>query len=244
MSRRRITLVALFAVSIAAPSLVACSGGSEGAILTHFFTAARLRDNTTLGSFAIADFDPRTRGIITSFTITSLSPEQRKPLALKALARAHEDARAADADFTKRKTAYQDENQSIIERVIRAGRDAKLKGQDAEVQTSWYKFLDEGSAIGRQVSESKRRLLAESDVVELSVAEPGKTINVTNYDGDLVSKDVTITAPVRMPDGQSVTKTLVITLERAELKGDRPIVGRWIIASIKEATTPGATETS
>ena len=244
MSRRRLSLVALFAVSLtAALSAIAC-GGSEDAILTHFFTAARLRDNTTLGNFAMADFDPRTRGIITSFSITNISPEQRKPLALRTLAQAHEEARAAGAEFTKRRSAYQDENLDAIQRVIRAGREAKLKGKDAEVQASWFKFVDEGAVVGRKVSESKRKLAAESDVVELSVVEPGKTLDITKYDGELVSKDVTIAAPVKSPDGQMSNKTLVITLERAELKGDKPIVGRWIVANIKEATTQGGTKTS
>jgi hypothetical protein len=244
MSRRRLSHVALLAVSMtAALSFGACSR-PEDAILTHFFTAARLRDNTTLGSFATADFDPRTHGIITTFTITNVSPEQRTPLALRTLAKAHEDARAADAEFTKRKQTYQDENIEAIERVVKAGREAKLKGKDAEVQVAWYRFVDEGAEVGRKLSETRRRLAAESDIVELSVVEPGKLMDVTKYDGELVTKEVTISAPVRLPDGQTVTKTLVVRLQHAELKGDKPIVGRWIVENIKEATTPGGAKSS
>ena len=243
MSRRTSILVALLAAS-AAGVFSACSGSTEDAILTHFFTAARLRDNTTLGSFATADFDPREHGIITSFSLNSIAQETRRPLSLKALAKEQEEARAADADFTKRKDAYADENMDAVQRVIKAGREARLKGADAEVQASWFKFLDEGAAIGRRVSESRRRLAAERDMVELSAVEPGRSLDVTKYDGEMVSKDVTITAPVKLPSGQTVTKTLVIRLERAELKGDKPIVGRWIVASIKEPGTSGATKAS
>ncbi len=244
MSRRRSSLGALLAVSLTATALPACSGGSENAILTHFFTAARLRDNTTLGSFATAEFDPREQGIITSFTITNIGAEQRRTLSLKALAKEQEDAKAADEEFTKRKDAYADENIEAVQRVLKAGREAQLKGKDAEVQAAWFKFVDEGAAIGRRVSETKRKLAAERDMVELSAVEPGQSLDVTKYDGELVSKDLTITAPVKLPNGQTVTKTLVITLQRAELKGEKPIVGRWIVAVIKEPGTGGATKAS
>ncbi len=243
MSRRR-SLGTLLAVSLTATALPACSGGPEKAILSHYFTAARLRDNTTLGSFATADFDPREQGIITSFTITNIGPEQRRTLSLKSLAKEQEDAKAADAEFTKRKDAYADENMEAVQRVVKAGREAQLKGADAEVQAAWFKFLDEGAVIGRRVSETKRKLAAERDIVELSAVEPGQSLDVTKYDGDLVSKDVTINAPVRLQGGQTVTKTLVVTLQRAELKGDKPIVGRWIVAVIKEPGTSGATKAS
>lgn len=244
MSRRRLSLAALLAVSLTTPMFWACAGGPEDAILTHFFTAARLRDNTTLGSFATADFDPREQGIVTSFTITGIGPEQRRTLTLKALAKDYEDAKAADADLTKRKDAYADQNTEAVEQIVKGGRDAKLKGKDAEIQTTWFKFVDEGTAVGRRVSDTRRKLQGERDMVELSAVEPGKPFDVTKYDGELASKDVTITAPVKLPNGQTVTKTLVITLRRAELKADKPIVGRWIVAVIKEPGTSGAQKAS
>ncbi len=244
MSRRRLSLTALLAVSLTALTFLACSSGPEDAILTHFFTAARLRDNTTLGSFATADFDPRAQGIIISFTITNIGPEQRHTLSLKALAKEYDDAKAADADLTKRKDAYADQNIEVVQKVVQAGRDAKMKGKDAEIQEAWFKFVDEGAVVGRRVSEARRKLVAERDIVDLSAVEPGQTLDVTKYDGDLVSKEVTITAPVKLASGETVTKTLVITLQRAELKGDKPIVGRWIVAVIKEPGTRGATKAS
>lgn len=244
MSRRRMSLAALLAVSLTAPAFWACSGGPEDAILTHFFTAARLRDNTTLGSFATADFDPREQGIITSFTITNIGAERRRTLSLKALAKEYDAAKAADAEFTKRKDSYADQNIDVVEKVVRAGRDAKLTGKDAEIQASWFKFVDEGAAIGHRVGEARRNLAAQRDMVELSAVDPGQTLDVTKYDGDLVAKDVTITAPVKLPTGQTVTKTLVITLERAELKAEKPIVGRWIVATIKEPGSQGGTKAS
>src|SRR5262249_59950686 len=97
-------------VVVAAATLIGCSSTPEQPILNQFFTASRLRDNTTLAGFAAVTFDPRTDGIVTAFDITSVSPEQRKPLALRSLARANDDARAADAKVSKRKDEYQAQN--------------------------------------------------------------------------------------------------------------------------------------
>lgn len=54
------------------------------------------------------------------------------------------------------------------------------------------------------------------------------------HDGDLVTKEVTISAPVKLPSGQTSQKTLVITMQRAILKGDKEIARRWIITGVKE----------
>jgi hypothetical protein len=49
-----------------------------------------------------------------------------------------------------------------------------------------------------------------------------------------VSKDVTVSAPVKTPGGETVQKTLVLTLQRAILKGDKDIEGRWIVTKCRE----------
>ncbi len=54
------------------------------------------------------------------------------------------------------------------------------------------------------------------------------------HNGDLVTKEVTIAAPVKLPSGQTSQETLVITMQRAILKGDKEITGRWIITGVKE----------
>ena len=50
-------------------------------------------------------------------------------------------------------------------------------------------------------------------------------------DGNHV-KDVTVVAPVVMPDGKAVQKTLVVTLQRAT--NDRPTGYPWIIVRVAE----------
>ena len=54
-------------------------------------------------------------------------------------------------------------------------------------------------------------------------------------------KTVTITAPVRMPDGRTVEKTLVVTLERAESNGDPGAARRWMVTKITAIAAPRQT---
>jgi len=243
MFRQRSSLPDLLAISLGALTLAlaaGCSGYAEQSILNQFFTAARLRDNTSLNNITMVSFEPGTQGTVTTFDISSITPEQRKPLTVKALAQAHQAARADDAAFTRRKEVYQNENLEAIQRVLRADRErTKLKGKDAEVQATWSKFLQDGAAVSRKVSDAKRKLASESALIDLSInGGSNAPVDVTKYDGELAVKDVTINAQVRLPGGETAQKRYVITMERAVLKGDREITGRWIIANIKDAGAP------
>jgi hypothetical protein len=96
------------------------------------------------------------------------------------------------------------------------------------------------------VTAEQRRppLEAQRVVIDLSVADPRNRIDSKKYAAELVSKDVTIDAPLRLPSGQTVPKTLVVTLQRAELKGDKTITGRWIITDVKDGSGSLATPRS
>jgi hypothetical protein len=51
-------------------------------------------------------------------------------------------------------------------------------------------------------------------------------------DGPIVTKDVTVDAPVVLPDGQTVRKTLVVTLQHA--RGDNA----WMVTGFRDAAVP------
>jgi hypothetical protein len=249
MSRPAQNIIGLLAASLTALTLTVvagCSGSSEQPILNQFFTASRLRDSTSLNNLTMVLFEPRTQGTVSSFKIVSVTPEEHRPLTLKALAQAHEAARADDAALTSRKQTYQNENLDAIQRVLKADREkARVKGKDAEVQAAWSRFLQDGVAVSRKVSEAKRKLASESGLVDLSInAGSNNPIDITKYDGELVSKDVMIDAVVKLPSGETRPKTLLITMQRAILKADREITGRWIIAAIKDAAAAPGSKTS
>jgi hypothetical protein len=245
MRGRRLYALLSLAVPVTVLCVVACSSGPEQAILKQFFTASRLRDNTTLAGFSAAAFEPNVHGIVTAFEITAISPERRTPLGLRTLARAHEDARAEDAEFSKRKDAYQKDNIEAIARVLKAERArSKISRSDAEVQATWTRLRDESAQISKRVSDARRKLTSETGIIEMSVADPRKKVDITQYDGELVTKEVTIAAPVKTPDGATADRTLVVTMQRAVLKGESEITGKWIITGVRDATASPATKTS
>jgi hypothetical protein len=86
------------------------------------------------------------------------------------------------------------------------------------------------------VSDARTAVSRERPLVELSMRNPLKPIDPTEYEGVLATKEMTISANVLTPDGQSIKKNLVITLQQARMKGPRgDIAGNWILTKIAEA---------
>ena len=82
----------------------------------------------------------------------------------------------------------------------------------------------------------RSKVNASRPVAELSVQNFDPRVDVATVDGQLVSKDVTINAQVRMPSGDTVPKQLVFSMMRAELNipgRPEPQAGRWVITAIK-----------
>jgi hypothetical protein len=57
---------------------------------------------------------------------------------------------------------------------------------------------------------------------------------VTGQAAGRVSKDVTISAPVKLPGGQTLQKNLVVTLEQ-DVPGSASTPARWIVKAIRDA---------
>jgi hypothetical protein len=55
-----------------------------------------------------------------------------------------------------------------------------------------------------------------------------------------VSEDVSISAPVRMPDGRTVLKAFVVTIERSRPGAQHPGNG-WMITAINERAASPST---
>jgi hypothetical protein len=66
-------------------------------------------------------------------------------------------------------------------------------------------------------------------VAELSLSDPRRPLEVSRAECELVSKDVRISADVRLPSGQTARRTVSVVLQRAVVKGDLEVTGRWIV---------------
>lgn len=237
-SRIATKLVSVSALLVLALVAADCGGGPEQSILQGYFQAARLRDRSTLGNIATVSFDPNREGQIERFEILSLGPEDTRTLHIKENAKALQEATAASDELGKKMKAYQDDHLEAIDRVLKAERaSGKIAGADAEVQKTWTKFREDTAQVQKRVSEARTKLSGERGLTELSVQTGGMTeVDVTSYDGVLVTKDVTINATVRTPDGQTSQKRMVVTLTQARLKSaqGQDLNGRWLITGIKE----------
>ena len=208
--------------------------GPEQPIIRNYFTASRVNDTATLGNIAMVRFDPREDGTVQSFSIESVV-EERRALRISELSKALMDAQAAEGEFTERKREYQDENVVAINRVLEAEREGRQVGRgDLEVQEAWTTWRDETMEHSKMVSDGQAELNSESAVAELSVFDPNNPVDLTQYEGDLILKQVTITARGRTPDDQELNQTMVVAMQQVQLTGTDglELEGRWIITGL------------
>ncbi len=225
---------ALAAVSALVLTAACSSHSNEQQILRKYFQANQLRDQSTVGNVATVEFDPLVDGTVQSFDITAVSPEKTTKLNIRQYAEDFRKAKEDNEAFTKEVNKFQKDNAVEIDRVTKAAQGQKaLKGKDAELHAAWTKWVSDRVDHTSRLSDARRKLASETRVAELSTFNALKPIDINEYEGDLISKDVTIAAKIKK-DNTVADKTLVVTLEKATLKGpagERD--GRWIITDIK-----------
>ena len=228
--------VATFSLLIGGGFLASCGGGPESTLIRGFFQASRYSDQTTLGNMSMVTFDPQEDGIASSPSVDNVSEEARRPLRMGELAGALAELEFEADAFAIEKNAYQDEFFEDIARVIEAEREGEdVARGDEEVQVAWRDWRDNERAFIRELSDAQTALNEESLIADASTYDPSNPINVRAYEGELVSKDVTVTANVTKGDVQE-EQTMVFTLEKVELQGGEEeglIDGRWIITAIE-----------
>ena len=234
--RLRAVLVVVAVLMPLALLAVACSRPPEQQLLTQFFRAARARDNTTLAMMSAVSLDPREQGTVEDFSITSVSPEVRTPLDLKALLEAERKARDAEAEFAKRKMEYQTANLPMIEQVVKLERDpkARLTAAQQVVKSAWDKWREESGTYTKAVSAARAAVVAATGPAEASLTQPGQPpFDPSAFQGEMVTKEVAIDAQLRSPQGQTAPATLTLTMSRAVgTLGGQTREGRWIITKI------------
>ena len=238
MYRPRSTALVLLTLTIAAAaSLTGCSTSQEEQLISNFFSASRMRDNTTLANIAMVSFSPMERGVVRNFSVESIGEEQRRAMQARSFSETLQEAEGTENEFFDRKQAYQDENIEAIERVLEAEREGNEPGRrDGEVQEAWTQWREEMAEHAQRVSDARAGLAEERVVAEASTFNPQLEIDVTQYGGEIASKDVRIMATVQTPDDQEVEQSFLVTMERAELTGQdgSPLTGRWVITRLDE----------
>jgi hypothetical protein len=113
---------------------------------------------------------------------------------------------------------------------------AKFNPTQQKLRAEWDKWRQDALGVQKATSAAKAALNDAIGPAEASLAQPGQpAFAMEKFEGELVSKDVTVNAEVRK-DGQATPKTLVITMQRVEGTQDgTQRAGRWIIARIQGA---------
>lgn len=217
---------------------IACSSAPpEQQLLINFFRAARVRDNTTLGNIAAVNFNPRTEGTVEDFEIVSVGAEQRRPIQIRALMDEEAKAQEEEAAFSRKQAEFQTANREAISRVAKAESARQpVTGADVAVQASITKWRAEQAQYSKRLSDVRTRLTRERSQAVSSLTPPGQPdVDVSNMDVELVTKEVTVNAQVRTPEGQTMPRTLVFTFQRAVgSAGGQTREGRWLITGLQQ----------
>jgi hypothetical protein len=223
--------------------VVACgSTPVEQQLLTQFFRAARVRDNTALASISAVPFDPRTDGSVQDFKIDNIGAPQHRKLQVQEFTAEQEKIRNDQIEFTKKMRDFYQSNSIAIDRALKADRENQpVRGQDATLLTEYKKWDADSRDLERKLSQARQKVAKEKSAL-VSLTPPGRDdVDVTGMDVDIITEPVTVTAQVQTPDGKTAPRTMVFTLQRASGKKDgQTTEGRWIIMGIQQqgAATP------
>ena len=234
MSRCAIRSVTMVVAVVAGSILAdACSSPPiEQTLLTTFFRAARVRDNTALASISAVSFDPRTEGSVQDFTIDSIGAQQRRTLQVQQFMDDEAKVRDEQVEFTKKMRDFYQSNSIAIDRAVKADQAKQsVQGKDAALLAEWKKWDTDSRDFERKVSQARQKASKERATALASL----RSEDLTGMTVDIITEPVTVTAQVQPPGGgQATPRTMVFTLQRASgKKGDQATEGRWIIMSIQ-----------
>jgi hypothetical protein len=209
--------------------VIGCSRPPEQQFLNQFFRAARGRDNTTAGRMSAVMIDPRTQGSVEDFSIENIGEETRTPLSFKPLFEAEQKAIEEEKAFLKTKIDYQNANIKAIEEVLKLEEqpDAKFTPAQQKIKAEWDKWREGIASHARTTSAATAAIKRSTGVAEASLTQPGQpALDPRAFEGETIKKDVTVKASVKSPEGATIDKTLVITIERVAGGGreGRPII--------------------
>lgn len=218
---------------------IACSRPPEQQFLTQFFRASRARDNNSVAMMSAVEFDPREHGEVSSFEITNVSEERRTPLDLKPLMDAAMKAEADQKEFLREKIEYQNANMAGLQNIVKMERDPKAKftPDQSKMKAEWDKWREDTSVHQKAVTAAKNAVTAATGPAEASLSVPGQApFAADKFKGEMISKDVTLNAQIKAPDGQTSQKKLVVTIQRVVGTQDNAKrEGKPIIVKIAEA---------
>ena len=218
MRHRGRAALALFALAAAA----ACSSHPEKSVVDSYFNAVNARDNQTLSSFAVVNFDKK----VERWTIKKTLEETKSPVALPELAAKVTDTEKAIADNTKAARAYGTDHYKELDDIKALKKGAPVPAKLQPVATEWDNFNKKDRELKKALAEAKDVMEKERRMVSLSLGAVDDPEGVT---GDVVNKKILLGLTI---DGQE--RDYVMTLRKYDVKSAGPR-SRWMIQALAPA---------
>ena len=213
-----------FTAAAALAAFTAACGNQETQVIENFFRAVQAKDNQTISSFAVVQFDQEVK----SWKVKSVGEEQRSPAPLPALAKALKEADDAVAQNKKDASAYFNAHPLEVDKVkplVESG--GKIPANLQKTADDWKKFSDQDHALKDKAGEAKQASDREKRLVTMSTGQAGEADTLT---GDVITK----TAVVDIESGGDV-KPYAIQLRKYEIAAagqTAKVMSRWLIQSI------------
>jgi hypothetical protein len=205
---------------------VACSGGSEKAVVRQYFNALATNDTTTLTSFAAVAFDKP----VEDWKIVSVSEGTTEPATLPDLVAKQQELQAELAANKKEARAWGNDLEIYpkLDRVRELEKEDKpIPKRLQPIADKWEEFNAKDRELKAKVAEAKDGVAAEKRNTQLSV---GQVENVESLPGKVVTKTVDLELTI---NGQ--VQPYVMTLRKYELdqEGSRRMISRWVVQDLE-----------
>lgn len=213
-----------FTTAAALAAITIACGSQEGQVIDNFFRATKAKDNQTVISFSMVQFDQEVK----TWKVKSVGEEQRAPAPLSKLAAAHQAADEAAAENKKDEGAYFNTHPLEVDKVkTLLEKGGPIPANLEKTATDWKRFIDADKDLKEKVDESQKAYDREKRLVTMST---GKAGDVDSLVGDVISN----TAIVEVDSGSGV-KSYSIQLRKYDVtaggKGAK-LMSRWLIQSI------------
>ena len=108
----------------------------------------------------------------------------------------------------------------------------------------WVDLRTQTSEYSKKLSDARKALSSERSLADVSAFDSRTPVDTSKFDGELLTKDVNITAKVKKGDAPVEDRKLRLRLTKVELKNGpegKSFDGRWVITGIEDAGAPAAT---
>jgi hypothetical protein len=207
-------------------ALAAACGHPEQKVVSQYFGAVNAKDEQTLSSFAVVNFDQK----VDAWEITEVRPEDRVPAPLPDLVNKAKQLEGQLAENKKAYNAYFLEHPSEVDQVRELLRkpDPKIPPKLQHYATEWQAFTQKEKELKRALADAKAAAEKEKKAVALSV---GDVSDVETLSGEMVSKDLELSLMI-----EGASKPYVMTLRKYQMQpsgtGQR-LMSRWVVHSLK-----------